>query len=112
MRERKRKNFNENYRQSVFLGKSSVFFVFAGLIFALGLLYLSQSNAVALKGYSMADLEKRKVELQSERDRLQIEATRLQSIQEIQKSINTSDTQKFVPVKKINYLPSTNVAVK
>lgn len=113
MRERKRKNFNETSHRSFFLGKASMTLVFVGLIFALGLLYLSQSNAVALKGYSLSDLEKKRADLEVERDRLQIEATRLQSIQEIQKSVGAGTSgQKFVPVQKINYLPSSNVAIK
>jgi vacuolar-type H+-ATPase subunit I/STV1 len=90
----------------------SVALVSVGLIFMFGLLYLSQSNAIALKGYSLSELEKKKSELQEEKERLQIEATRLQSIQEIQKSSSSVAPTKYVPIQKINYLPTTNVAVK
>lgn len=109
MRERRRK-FNQNTSSGLILGRASGVVVSIGLIFMLGLLYLSQSNAIALKGYSLSELEKRKEELTAEKERLQIEATRLQSIQEIQKSTNSSS--KFVPTTKINYLPGSNVAVK
>lgn len=112
MRERKRKNYNEGFKSNVLLGRASIFLVSIGLMFMLGLLYLSQSNAIALKGYSLSELEKKKEELQAEKDRLQIEANRLQSIQEIQKSSSAVLPSKFIPVQKVNYLPSSSVAVK
>lgn len=114
MRERKRKQFNQNYKSVFAMGRATMVLVSIGLLFMLGLLYLSQANTIALKGYSLTELETKKAELESEKERLQIEATRLQSIQEIQKGINqgTGGKEKFVPVQKINYLPTTNVAVK
>lgn len=111
MRERKRRNFNQGYKSNIFLGRASQVLVGVGILFMLGLLYLTQSNAIALKGYSLSELENKKEELQAEKERLEIEANRLQSIQEIKKSssINKSD---FVAVEKIKFLPSTSVAVK
>ncbi|MDD3481295.1 MAG: hypothetical protein PHW75_03730, partial [Patescibacteria group bacterium] len=71
------------------------------------------SNSVAVKGETLSDLEARKAELTEERDRLRIEATRLQSIKELEDSLSgEEDGDKYVPVDKINYLPSSNVAVK
>lgn len=112
MRERRRKNFNQGFKSNVLLGRASIALTSVGLIFMLGLLYLSQSNAIALKGYTLSELEKQREELQAEKERLQIEATRLQSIQEIQKSGSTGTPAKYIPIQKINYLPTTNVAVK
>lgn len=112
MRERKRKSFSKGYKGNLVLGKASMVIVSVGLLFTLGLLYLSQSNAIALKGYTLSELENKKSELELERNRLQIEATRLQSIQEIQKGTEGSGSEDYVPVDKINYLPSSNVAVK
>lgn len=112
MRERRKKNYSEGFKSNVLLGRASIFLVVVGLMFMLGLLYLSQSNAIALKGYSLSELENRKEKLQEEKERLQIEANRLQSIQEIQKSSSAASPSKFVSVKKINYLPSSSVAVK
>jgi hypothetical protein len=83
------------------------------LTFAVALLYLSQSNSVAVKGVSLSELESRRAHLEEERDRLKIEATRLQSLQEIEKSLIDKDgTSDYVPVQKINYLPSSSVAIK
>lgn len=111
MRERKRKYFNQNYKGSLLFGRASITIVGVCLVFTLGLLYLSQSNAIALKGDALSDLEQRRSQLSVEKERLEIEATRLQSIQEIQKEASESG-KKFVPVQKINYLPTSNVAVK
>lgn len=113
MRERKRKNFNQGFKSNFLLGRASMVVVSIGLVFMLGLLYLSQSNAIALKGDNLSDLEARKNQLQEEKERLQIEATRLQSIQEIEKtSTGANSNTKFVPIQKINFLPGSNVAVK
>ena len=112
MRERKRK-FSGNYKSNLILGKTSVLMVSIGLAFAIGLLYLSQSNSIAVKGATLSELESRKEILEEERDRLKIEATRLQSLQEIEKSLDKEDGKSdYVPVQKINYLPSSSVAVK
>lgn len=113
MRERRRKNFTGNYKSNLIIGRASFLVIGLGIAFMIGLLYLSQSNAIAVKGASLTDLEDRKAKLEEERDRLQIEATRLQSIQEIEKELESKDTKtRYVPVEKINYLPSSNVAVK
>jgi hypothetical protein len=80
-------------------------FVLIALVGVLALLYLSQSNKMALKGYDIASLEKQKAELLAERERLEIESSRLQSIQEIQNGLKDSG---MVPVKKINYVPATS----
>ncbi|MDD3481273.1 MAG: hypothetical protein PHW75_03605, partial [Patescibacteria group bacterium] len=83
MRERKRKNYTKGYKSNLFIGRSSFLIIAIGLIFSMGLLYISQSNSVAVKGETLSDLEARKAELTEERDRLRIEATRLQSIKEL-----------------------------
>jgi cell division protein FtsL len=87
----------------------------AAIIFAFGVLYLSQLNSIVAKGSDVDKLEAKRQELQDERDRLQVEATRLQSLQEIEKtaepkkeSLNT----KFVPVKSVNYVSTPSVALR
>lgn len=114
MRERKRKSFQKNYKSNFMIGRASLGVVAIAFIFFLGMLYLSQLNAFAVKGASITELEAKKTALEDERDRLQIEATRLQSIQELEKSLDSGspNKDKYIPVDKINYLPSSNVAVK
>jgi hypothetical protein len=74
-----------------------------------GLLYISQSNQMATSGYDIAKLESQANQLKADNERLQIEASRLQSIQQIDAGIKDAG---MVTVKKINYLPGgTNVAL-
>jgi len=107
---RERKSFNQGYRGNLFVGRTTMILLGVGLVFMFGLLYLSQNNRLAAKTDSLHELETKRVELLRERERLQIEATRLQSIQEIQKT-SDNKTSSFVPTNKINYLPPTNVAL-
>ena len=111
MRERKRKNFNQGYRSNFFVGKASIIFVSIGLVFMFGVLYISQTNTLAAKSDTLSDLQTQKDKLTAEKERLEIEATRLQSISEFQKAPATTNT-KMVPTQKINYVTSSNVALK
>lgn len=110
MRDRaKRRKFNRSYKPSFSLSKASITVTLAGLVLVLGLLYLSQSNKMATSGYDIAKLEKEQQQLKEDNERLQIEASRLQSIQQIDAGIKDAG---MVPVQKINYLPGgTSVAM-
>lgn len=112
MRERRRKNFNQGYKSNFFVGKASIIFVSIGLLFMFGILYISQSNTLAAKTDTLSDLQSQKDKLVAEKERLEIEATRLQSIQEVQKSTQGTTPTKLVPTTKINYVTSSNVALK
>lgn len=101
----KRRKFNRNYKSDFRVGKMTLGIVVVLILFAASLLYLSQSNKMALRGYDIAELEQQKQELLAERERLEIESSRLQSIQEIENGLKDS---KLVPVKKINYIPTTS----
>jgi len=108
---RERKNFSQGYKKNFFVGKASIAVVSIAVVFMMAMLYISQSNQVAAKTDTLHDLEIRKAELVKEKERLEYDAVRLQSIQEIQKATETGNT-KYVPVQKINYLNSSNVALK
>lgn len=108
---RERKNFNQAYKRSFFVGRTSIVIVSFVLVFMLAMLYISQSNQLAAKTDVLHELELKKNELEKEKERLQYDATRLQSMQEIQKA-SESRGNEYVPVKKINYLPSASVALK
>lgn len=108
-RAKRRNKFRKEYRPTFKLSKISVVVSVVALTFVLGLLYLSQSNKMATSGYDIAKLERQQAEFRLENERLQIEASRLQSIQSIDNAIAKSG---MVPVSKINYVPAnTNVAV-
>lgn len=110
MRDRtKRRKFVRSYKPTFQLSKIGLTLAAAGLLLVLGLLYLSQSNQMATSGYDIAKLESEQQKFKEDNERLQIEASRLQSIQQIDTNIKNSG---MVPVKKINYLPGgTSVAL-
>lgn len=93
------------------VGRFSTVAIMIGIFGLLALYSVLQSNNFSVRGDEISKLESQKRQLVAEKERLEVEATRLQSLQEIQKSGNGS-TQKMVPIQKINYLPSSNVAVK
>ena len=111
MRDRtKRRKFNRNYQPQFKFGKFGIIGMILLLILVGGLLYLSQSNKMAVRGYDIAKLEQEKQQLLEEKESLEIESSRLQSIQEIEKGLKDSE---MIPVKKINYItaPAT-IALK
>ncbi len=87
------------------IGPVSLTFINIILICLLALLYLIQSNQLLTKGYKIKQLEEKKLEILSENEDLQVEATRLQSIKEIETGIGESQME---PTKKINYLTNSS----
>lgn len=109
MRDRKKKRFVQNYRKQFRIGRFAFGLIGIVVLLSLSLFYLSQTNQVTAKGYDISDLEQRKQSLAEEKERLEIEAARLQSIQQIQKDISNTD---MVPVQKVNYIKAnSNIAI-
>ncbi|NIM46778.1 MAG: hypothetical protein GTN40_01305 [Candidatus Aenigmarchaeota archaeon] len=106
---RRRRQFSRGYQKTARVGPVSLGFITVVLLFILSLLYLAQSNRIAVRGYEISELEKKQTELIEERERLEIEAARLKSIQEIQKGASNS---KMEPTKQINYVEYTSDIVR
>lgn len=96
-----KRNISKQYRPLVLIGPVSFKVIFVLLVFSLSLLYLFQSNRLAVKGYEMSRLKKEQEKLLEEREKLQVESARLRSLQEIKKGISDS---KMIPTKQVNYL--------
>lgn len=111
MRDRKRKKiFYKNYRNQFHAGKLALGFACGLTLLSLSLFYLSQMNYMTVKGYDISDLEKKKQELIDERQKLEVESARLQSIGDIQDELSRTD---MIQVKKVTYVKSvSNVALK
>jgi hypothetical protein len=80
---------NQNlYRQKsrMQLGPVSVGFVTVATIVVLALLYLTQITKTSVFGYKVSELKAKRDKIQADQQELQIEAARLQSIQQIQNS--------------------------
>lgn len=70
----------------VHLGPLSLRFMTLIMLAIVALFYLAQSTQSATKNYSIRELELQKTDLTKQKDRLDIETARLQSIQSIQGS--------------------------
>ena len=110
MRNRKKKKvFNRRYKRQFKMGKMAIGFTAVFIILPICIFLLSQTNQMTMKGDEIAKLEKKKQEMADEQQRLQVEAARLESIQEIQKDVPKTD---MVPTKQVDYVNSqTDVAL-
>lgn len=68
------------------IGPLSLSFVTVIILAAMALFYLAQSTQGATKNYQIQELQDKKTQLQDETKRLEVEAVRLKSINEIKKS--------------------------
>ena len=75
--------------RSIQFGTVSLKFVFIGLLAAVALLYLAQSTQGATRSNEFRILEEKKKGLENDRDRLEIEATRMKTLESIQKDFST-----------------------
>jgi len=96
------------------IGPKAARFIAVIIFGALGLLYLTQSTQGADRSYKIRELTSEKSQLSEERDRLKIEESRLESLNEIDKALNPppapTEETKMQPTNQINYLPAEKVA--
>lgn len=105
-----RRKFSKNYKRTFRVGKVSLGFITLVLFFVATLLFLSQSNKIAVRGYEISDLENRINELSEKNDKLKLEAAKLQSVSATQENILKDG---MVPVNQINYVSErTDVALR
>lgn len=94
-------------------GQISLKFMFVGLLGALALLYLAQSTQGASRSYQLRALEDERKELRIERERLQVEAIRLRSLDGLQKDYSTTPAPdgaaaSWEPVNSIAYMKTVS----
>lgn len=91
------------------IGPKAIRFVAVMIFAALGILYLTQSTQGADRSYKIRDLTAQKTGLSEQRDRLQIEASRLESLNQIDQTLNSPEAQAdangLQPTTGVNYLP-------
>lgn len=78
---------------------NQIFWIFA-LLACFGIFYLLIVNNLSTKGYEIKRLEKRIGELNEMQKRLGVESAALQSVQQIEETVQTLN---LVPSKEINY---------
>jgi cell division protein FtsL len=86
--------------QELRVGPVSVRFITIALVTVLSIIYLAQSNTAATKGYQLKELQKEQQELALENERLEVESSRLRSLDRIK---DTAQEKKMVPVDKVKY---------
>lgn len=91
------------------IGPLSLQFITVIILAALALLYLAQSTQSASKNYKVRELEDKKIILQEENERLEIESTRLKSLNEIK---NKTQDMQLQENNTVNYLPGQQPLVR
>lgn len=95
------------------IGPKASRFIAVIVFAALGVIYLTQSTQGADRSYKVRDLTAEKTQLLEQRDRLKIEESRLESLNEIDKSLNPetppTEEEKLVPTNQVNYLSTGKV---
>lgn len=81
-------------------GPVSVSFMLIALVVVLALLYLNQVAKSSTFNYKISKLDEKRKELQAEKERLQIDAARLQSLNGAKDS---PSVKKMVPVDNVAY---------
>jgi len=94
------------------IGPKASRFIAVIVFAALGILYLTQSTQGADRSYKIRDLTAEKSQLLEERDRLKIEESRLESLNEIDKTLTPQqeNEKQMEPISSINYLPNDKIA--
>ena len=87
--------------------KSSLYLII-GLILAICLFYLWQTNSLATKGYQIKDLESRVSDLRKTNKQLQLQITELRSTERITKEV---EALKMVAVARVEYLKADGSTV-
>ena len=82
------------------LGPVSATFVVITAVSLLALLYLNQITKTNVFGYQITSLQQKASDLQSSKQDLEVQAARLQSIEEIQKSPAVAS---MVPESQVSY---------
>jgi len=75
------------------LGPMSLSFVTVVVLAGLALFYLAQSTQSATNNYKIRELEDQKAQVQEENQRLEVEAIRLKSLNEIKKSTENGNLE-------------------
>jgi hypothetical protein len=91
----------KNLGRTLKVGPVSLRFITVVIISLLTLFYLAQTQLSATKGYQIRALEEKKEKILAENERLELEATRLKSINNIQ---NTANELQMIPATQVNYL--------
>lgn len=95
---------NQNlYRQraKIQMGPVSVGFTMIAIVSVLALIYLTQITKTSVYGYRVAELNRQRNRILADKQALEVEAARLQSIQKLEDS---SKVSQMVPERQVHYI--------
>lgn len=97
--------------RKLMIGPKAVRFVAVIIFGAMGVLYLTQTTNGAGQSLEIRELSSEKLQLSQEYDRLKIEESRLESLSQINQSVNPaivtpSPSSTLVPTTTVNHLPN------
>lgn len=90
--------------RSFLIGPNAIKFISMTIVAILAVVYLSQSTAGASQSVKIREIESSKDSLTLERERLEVEQTRLRALKEID---SHAQPQTMEPVTGVNHLSST-----
>ena len=91
--------------RQIVIGPSAIKFVAIAIFAILALVYLAQSTAGANRSVKIRDLTSRQDQLELEKERLEAEQTRLQSLKEIDSQTGQA-VQLQSPTSQVQHLPN------
>ena len=104
----RKKDFRARFRT----GPVAVTFMIVILICISALLYLTQANKLATRGYEMSELQQQSALLGVENEQLEVEAARLQAINKVEKEVQKDkDKGQWEDVTQVNYLGKSKTDV-
>lgn len=90
-------------KKEIKIGPLSLQFLTVILLAVLALFYLAQSTQSATRNYQLQELQDKQNKLTQENERLEVEAVRLKSLNEIK---NTTQSSNLEPTTSFSYIDS------
>jgi hypothetical protein len=87
-------------KKEIVIGPVAIKFVSIIIIAILAVVYLSQSTAGAGRSVKIRDIESKKSELNLEKERLEVEQTRLKALKEIDNGVEKPSME---PISQVNH---------
>ena len=88
-------------KREIVIGPTAIKFITLSIFAILALVYLTQATQGANRSIKVRDVSDKKAEIQLKQERLEVEKVRLQSLQQIDQSIQKPSME---PVSKVEHL--------
>lgn len=93
---------NKTVGREITIGPNAIKFVTIAIFAVLAIVYLTQSTSGANRGIKIRDLQDKESQITLEKERLEVEQTRLQSLQEIDNGTEKNVMESVTEVGRVN----------